>query len=252
MMDAPWRLDGQVALVTGGSRGIGRAVCRLLALLGAHVVINYREAADAAKAVARDIEAQGGGCELKAFDVADAAGVRSACREILDAHGRIEILVNNAGITRDQLFVRMKPEAWQRVLDVNLTGSYLCAKAVVKAMMKQRSGCIVNMASVAGLTGNPGQVNYSASKAGIIGLTKALAKELAAWNIRVNAVAPGYIETDMTEGLSDKVKEEILTFVPLQRFGTPDDVAAAVYYLVSPASRYVTGQVLNVGGGLYM
>jgi 3-oxoacyl-[acyl-carrier protein] reductase len=247
-----WNLEGQIALVTGGSRGIGRAVCQLLARAGVHVVINYQGAEEAAHSLAQELQATQGSCELKRFDVADLDQVRAACQEILDAQGRIDILVNNAGIARDQLLVRMKSQEWQRVLDVNLTGAFNCARSVVKPMMKRREGRIINMTSVAGLTGNPGQVNYSASKAGLIGLTKALAKELAPWKIRVNAVSPGYISTDMTEGLPSKVKEEILRLIPLERFGTPEDVASSVLFLASPASGYITGQVLNVGGGLYM
>ncbi len=247
-----WNLQGRIALVTGGSRGIGRAVCLLLAQAGAHVVINYQSAEDAAQTVAHEIRGGNGSCELKRFDVADLEQVQSACQAILDAHGRIDLLVNNAGITKDQLFVRMKSQEWQRVLEVNLTGAFNCARSVVKPMMKRREGCIINMTSVAGLTGNPGQANYSASKAGLIGLTKALAKELAPWRIRVNAVSPGYVSTDMTERLPPKVKEEILRLIPLERFGTPEDVAWSVLFLASPASGYITGQVLSVGGGLYM
>jgi 3-oxoacyl-[acyl-carrier protein] reductase len=252
MKDPGWNLEGQVALVTGGSRGIGRAISRLLAGAGVHVVINYQSAQKHAQSIYDEIHGAGGSCELKPFDVADADVVQRACKEILDARGHIDLLVNNAGVTRDQLFVRMKPQEWQKVLEVNLTGAFLCARSVAKAMMKQRSGCIINMASVAGLAGNPGQVNYSASKAGLIGFTKALAKELAPWGIRVNAVSPGYIQTDMTEQLPDKVKGEIRGLIPLQRFGDPQDVAWAVYFLASPASHYITGQVLNVSGGLYM
>lgn len=252
MRGPEWTQQGQVALVTGGSRGIGRAVSQLLAKAGAHVVINYQSAHGAAQSVLNEIQTEGGSCELKPFDVADMDQVQGACKEILDVHGKIDLLVNNAGITRDQLFVRMKPQDWRQVLEVNLTGAFLCARTVAKAMMKRRSGCIINMASIAGLAGNPGQVNYSASKAGIIGFTKALARELAPWGIRVNAVSPGYIQTDMTEQLPDKVKEEIRGLIPLERFGTPEDVAWTVYFLASPASNYITGQVLNVSGGLYM
>jgi len=241
-----------VALVTGGSRGIGRAVSRELALAGATVIINFQRAEESARKVAREIENSGGSCELLRFDVSEAEEVQYMCQDILKRHGRIDILVNNAGITRDQLFVRMKPEDWRRVLDVNLTGVFLCTRYVAKAMMKRRSGSIINMASVAGMAGNPGQANYSASKAGIIGLTKSLAKELAPWGIRVNAVAPGYIETDMTQALPDQVKEEVLGLIPQRRFGTPEDVAPAVLFLASPASAYITGQIINVSGGLYM
>jgi len=252
MPNSQWSLEGQVALVTGGSRGIGRAVSRELALAGATVIINFQRAEESARKVAREIENSGGSCELLRFDVSEAEEVQYMCQDILKRHGRIDILVNNAGITRDQLFVRMKPEDWRRVLDVNLTGVFLCTRYVAKAMMKRRSGSIINMASVAGMAGNPGQANYSASKAGIIGLTKSLAKELAPWGIRVNAVAPGYIETDMTQALPDQVKEEVLGLIPQRRFGTPEDVAPAVLFLASPASAYITGQIINVSGGLYM
>lgn len=243
-------LEGKVALVTGGSRGIGRAICLGLAGSGAYVVINYQSAHEAAQLLADEIKAAGGRCELRRFDVAQYDQVQQACQSILDAQGRLDILVNNAGITRDQLLVRMKPQEWKDVLEVNLTGAFHCARAVAKAMMKRRQGCIINIASVAGMTGNPGQANYSASKAGLIGLTKALAKELAPWNIRVNAVSPGYITTEMTEGLPEKVKEEILGLVPLKRFGSTQDVAFAVLFLASRWSEYITGEVLNVSGGL--
>jgi 3-oxoacyl-[acyl-carrier protein] reductase len=252
MAELSWNLEGRIALVTGGSRGIGRAVCQLLSRAGAHVVINYESAEEAARAAAEEIRSQGGRCELKRFNVADMDQVQGACQEIQETHGRIDILVNNAGITRDQLFVRMKAREWQEVLDVNLGGAFHCARAVAKSMMKRREGCIINMASIAGLMGNPGQANYSASKAGLIGLTKALAKELAPWKIRVNAVSPGFVSTEMTGQLSEKVREEILGLIPLSRFGSPDDVAWAVLFLASPVSGYVTGQVLNVSGGLYI
>ena len=252
MQGLGWNLEGRVALVTGGSRGIGRAVCQLLARAGAHVVINYQSAGEAAQTVSREIRASGGRCEIKPFNVAEMDQVQTACQEILDVHGRIDILVNNAGVTRDQLFVRMKPQEWREVMDVNLNGAFHCARAVAKSMMKRREGCIINMASVAGMTGNPGQVNYSASKAGLIGLTKALAKELAPWRIRVNAVSPGYVSTDMTARIPEKVKGEVLGLIPMNRFGTPEDVAWSVLFLASPASDYVTGQVVNVSGGLYI
>lgn len=252
MEDRVLNLSGQVALVTGGSRGIGRAISQLLARAGARVVINYQSSQRAAQELEEQILAQGGTCELKPFDVADPEQVQLACQEIQQRHGSIDVLVNNAGITRDQLFVRMKPEEWRQVMQVNLDGAFNCSRAVARAMMKKRRGCIVNMASVAGLAGNAGQANYSASKAGLIGLTKALAKELAPWNIRVNAVCPGFITTDMTDRLPGKVREEVLGSIPLARFGTPEDVAWAVFFLVSPASHYITGEVINVSGGLYI
>jgi 3-oxoacyl-[acyl-carrier protein] reductase len=214
------------------------------------VFINYQGAEAAARSISQEIRDGGGKSEPLKFNVADFEAVQGACQAIVETHGRIDILVNNAGVTRDQLFVRMKPQDWQQVIDVNLTGAFNCARAVTKSMMKRREGCIVNMASVAGLSGNPGQANYSASKAGLIGLTKALAKELAPWHIRVNAVAPGFITTDMTDQLPEKAKTEIKGLIPLDRFGTPQDVAWAVLFLASPVSQYVTGQVLNVSGGL--
>lgn len=247
-----WNLGDQVVLVTGGSRGIGRAISQLMARAGAHVVINYQSAQEAAQALAEEIRAGGGRCELKPFNVADPDEVQRACQEIHDRHGRIDALVNNAGITRDQLFVRMKTEQWRQVMEVNLDGAFLCSRAVARSMMRKKKGCIINMASVAGLAGNPGQANYSASKAGLIGLTKALAKELAPWSIRVNAVCPGFIATDMTGKLPEKVRQEVLGSIPLARFGTPEDVAWAVLFLASPAAHYITGEVLNVSGGLYI
>lgn len=252
MDDPVMNLSGQVALVTGGSRGIGRAVSQLLARAGAHVVINYQSSQKAAQELAEEILADGGSCELKPFNVADSEQVQLACQEIQNAHGSVDVLVNNAGITRDQLFVRMKPEEWRQVIQVNLDGAFNCCRAVARSMMKKRKGCIVNMASVAGLAGNAGQANYSASKAGLIGLTKALAKELAPWNIRVNAVCPGFISTEMTQKLSEKVKEEVLGSIPLGRFGTPEDVAWTVFFLASPASHYITGEIINISGGLYI
>jgi len=245
-------LSGQVALVTGGARGIGRAISQLLAGAGAHVVINYQSSQRSAQELAEQILSGGGSCELKPFNVADPDQVQLACQEILQTHGNIDVLVNNAGITKDQLFVRMKPEEWRQVMQVNLDGAFNCSRAVTRSMMKKKRGCIVNMASVAGLAGNAGQANYSASKAGLIGLTKALAKELAPWNIRVNAVCPGFISTDMTDKLPEKVRGEVLGSIPLGRFGTPEDVAWAVFFLVSPVSHYITGEILNVSGGLYI
>ena len=245
-------LEGQVALVTGGSRGIGRAVAVQLARCGAHVAVNYQSNASAAQEVIDTIQKNGGSAELKPFDVADLEQAQQACKEILDEHGRIDILVNNAGITRDQLFVRMKAEEWKAVIDTNLTGAFNCSRAVTKAMMKQRSGCIINMASIAGLTGNPSQANYSAAKAGLIGLTMSLAKELAARSIRVNAIAPGFIKTEMTDGLPDKVKEEGLAAIPMKRFGTTEEVAWIACFLAAPESAYITGQTINVSGGLYI
>lgn len=245
-------LKGQVALVTGGSRGIGRSISLLMAKAGAHVVINYQRSRDAALSVRDEIVSLGGSCELRPFNVADYDEVQRSCQEILDVHGRIDVLVNNAGITRDQLFARMKPDEWRQVMEVNLDGAFFCTRAVARSMMRRKSGCIINISSVAGIMGNPGQANYSASKAGLIGFTKALAKELAQWSIRVNAVCPGFISTDMTEGLPEKVRGEVLHSIPLARMGSPDDVAWAVVFLASPMGAYITGEILNVSGGLYM
>lgn len=244
-------LNGKVALVTGGSRGIGRAICSRLAQHGALVIINYNRSPEEAESLSREISKEGGDCQLKRFDVSDGDQVQKACEEILKEHGKVDILVNNAGITMDQLFVRMKEHEWRAVMEVNLTGVYHCCRALARPMMRRKGGTIINMTSVAGLGGNPGQVNYSASKAGVVGMTKALAKELAPWGIRVNAVAPGYIVTEMTQGLSEKVKEEILGLIPMRRFGDPDDVACVVLFLASEASRYITGEVINTSGGLY-
>lgn len=245
-------LEGQIAVVTGGSRGIGRAVSIRLAKEGAKVIINYITNEDSATETLREIEARGGKAEILRFDVSSFEKVQQVFRGVLDEHKRIDILVNNAGITRDNLFVRMKEVEWSRVLEINLSGSFNCCRAAAKSMMRRKTGKIVNISSIAGEMGNPGQANYSASKAGLIGLTKSLSRELANWGIRVNAIAPGYIETEMTEGLTEKVKEEVLKAIPLARFGKPDDVAEAVLFLVSNRSDYITGHTLNLSGGLYI
>lgn len=245
-------LEGQIAIVTGGSRGIGRAVSIRLAEEGASVIVNYQNNYESAIKTKREIEEKGGRAKILKFDVSNFQEVQNAFREILDEFKRLDVLINNAGITRDNLFVRMKEEDWSRVLSVNLGGAFNCCRAAAKTMMKQRSGKIVNISSVAGQIGNPGQANYSASKAGLIGLTKSLAKELAPWNIRVNAISPGYIETEMTDSLPERVKEEILKAIPLNRFGKPQDVAESVLFLVSDLSGYITGHVLNLNGGLTM
>ena len=245
-------LDGKCALVTGASRGIGRAVALKLAAEGAKVALNFAGNEAAANAVRQEIEAAGGQAILVKADVADEAAVQQMVLTVADAFGRVDILVNNAGITRDGLLARMKEEDWDAVLSTNLKGVFLTTKAVAKLMMKQRAGRVVNMASVVGVTGNAGQANYSAAKAGVIGFTKTVAKELASRGVTANAVAPGFIDTDMTSVLSDKAKEAALSGIPLGRMGTPEDVAAAVLFLASDQASYVTGQVLHVDGGMVM
>ena len=245
-------LHGKTALVTGGSRGIGRAICLRLAKMGANVYINYVSGAAAAETVQKEIIAAGGRAALLPFDVADAAAVGEAMKKLLAEAGSIDILVNNAGITRDGLLARMKEEDWDAVAATNLKGAFLCAKAVSKQMMKQRYGRIVNIASVVGFSGNAGQANYAAAKAGLIGLTKALARELASRNITANAVAPGYIVTEMTEALSEEARAKLQSEIPLAVLGTVDDVAGAVAYLVGPDGGYITGQTIHVNGGMYM
>jgi len=245
------RLDGQVAVVTGGARGIGKAICEHLGGAGAKLaVVDVVE--DAAQETAAALCSQG--MEAKAFvaNVADGESVSRMVNEVLAAFSRIDILVNNAGITRDNLLVRMKEADWDLVLDVNLKGTFNCTKAVARPMMKARYGKIVNIASVVGVMGNKAQANYSASKAGVIGLTKTAAKELASRNINVNAVAPGYIQTEMTEKLPDEAKQAFLTVTPLARPGTPEDVARVVCFLAGSDSDYVTGQTVHVDGGMVM
>ncbi|PSN14350.1 3-oxoacyl-[acyl-carrier-protein] reductase [filamentous cyanobacterium CCT1] len=244
-------LEGQVAVVTGASRGIGRAVAIALAAAGAQVVVNYARSSAAADEVVAEIAKGGGSAVAIQADVSQADQVDALIAGTLEKFGRVDILVNNAGITRDTLLLRMKPEDWQAVIDLNLTGVFLCTRAVAKIMLKQRSGRIINIASVAGQMGNPGQANYSAAKAGVIGFTKTVAKELASRGVTANAVAPGFIETDMTGDLGNT--EEILKFIPLGRFGQPEDIAGMVRFLAAdPAAAYITGQVFNVDGGMVM
>ncbi|MBS1261317.1 MAG: 3-oxoacyl-[acyl-carrier-protein] reductase FabG [Calditrichaeota bacterium] len=243
--------DGKVAWVTGSARGIGREIARRLAEAGATVVV-HDILADAARETAEQLRADGLSAGAVTSDVADAAQVDATLQTILDDYEHIDILVNNAGVTRDGLIVRMKDEDWDLVLRVNLKGAFLCTKAVARPMMKQRSGRIVNVASVVGIMGNAGQANYSASKAGLIGLTKSAAREFASRGITVNAVAPGYIETEMTAKLPTAVRENFLQQTALGRPGTPADVAAAVHWLASDAAEYITGQVLHVDGGMLM
>lgn len=245
-------LDGKCALVTGASRGIGKAVALSLAAAGARVALNFAGNVAAAEAVKAEIEAAGGVAVLVQADVSDEAAAQDMVKTAADALGGLDILVNNAGITRDGLLLRMKEEDWDAVLSTNLKGIFHCTKAAAKLMMKKRSGRIVNMASVVGLTGNAGQTNYAAAKAGVVGFSKAAAKELASRGITVNVVAPGFIETDMTAALSDAAKEGALAGIPLGRMGKPEDVADAVLFLVSDRASYITGQVLKVDGGMVM
>lgn len=245
-------LQGKIAVVTGGSRGIGRAICEKLGALGACVIVNYVSRPEAAQEVVEAIRQKGGDAKAVPFNVAAGQEVQEAFARILEEHGRIDILVNNAGITRDGLLLKMKDEQWDEVMATNLKGAFLCCRAVYRAMMKQRSGRIVNITSVIGFAGNAGQANYAAAKAGIVGLTRSLARELAPRGVTVNGVAPGYIITDMTSGLSEDITAKIKAEIPLGVLGEPDDVAGAVGYLVSEEARYVTGQFIHVNGGMFM
>jgi len=245
-------LEGKVAVVTGGSRGIGRAISLRLAEMGALVYINYVSRPDAAAETCKQVEGAGGRAAIIQFDVADGVQVQAAFKQVLDEAGSIDILVNNAGITRDGLLARMKDSDWDDVLATNLKGAFLCAKAVLKPMMKRKWGRIVNVSSVVGFAGNAGQVNYASAKAGLSGLTKSIAREVASRNITVNAVAPGYIVTEMTEAMTEEAQAKIKSEIPMAMLGTPEDVAGAVAYLVSEDGRYVTGQTLHVNGGMYM
>lgn len=243
-------LRDRVAFVTGASRGIGRAVAVRLAASGAAVAACAR--GDHAGGVAAEIAAAGGRAEALSADVTCAGELQAAVRAALDRFGRIDILVNNAGIARDQLLMRMKPEEWDAVIATNLTAAYSCTQAVLRPMLRQRWGRVVNVGSVVGQSGNPGQANYAASKAGLIGFSKALAQEVAARGITVNVVAPGFIETDMTAAIGDAAREALTARIPAGRLGQPEDVAAAVCYLASEEASYITGQVIGVNGGMYM
>ncbi|MDE5413002.1 3-oxoacyl-[acyl-carrier-protein] reductase [Alkalihalobacterium chitinilyticum] len=245
-------LNGKVALVTGASRGIGKSIALELAQNGAKVAVNYAGSKEKAEAVVSEIVANGGEAIAIQADVADSDAVQSMVKEVISTYGSLDILVNNAGITRDTLVMRMKDEDWDAVLNTNLKGVFLCAKAVTRQMMKQRSGRIINISSVVGVLGNAGQANYVAAKAGVIGLTKSLARELANRNITVNAVAPGFIETDMTDQLTDEIKESMLSQIPLSKLGQPQEIARVVRFLASEDSSYMTGQTLHVDGGMYM
>ena len=245
-------LAGKVAVVTGGSRGIGRAICLHLAGLGAKVVINYVSRPEAAEETKAQVEANGGECLVVKFNVADTSEVQDAFKKITDECGRIDILVCNAGITRDNLLIKMNEEAWDEVMAVNLKGAFNCIKAGCRPMMKQRWGRIILITSVVGFSGNAGQANYSAAKAGMVGLTRTSARELASRGITVNCVAPGFIDTDMTSDLPEAIKEKMLAEIPLGAFGQPEDIANAVSYLASDGAGYVTGQAIHVNGGMLM
>ena len=246
------RLQGRVALVTGGSRGIGRAVCVRLAQEGARVFVNYARGADAAQETVKLCQEAGAEAEALGFDVADSAAVDQAMDQIKSKAGKLDILVNNAGIAHDGLLLRMKDEEWQQVIGTNLSGAFYCARAASKLMIKDRYGRIVNVSSVVGEMGNAGQVPYVSSKAGLIGMTKAIARELASRGITTNAVAPGFIETDMTNNLDEALKAEHFKTIPLSRYGQADDIAAAVAFLASDEAGYITGHTLSVNGGMYM
>jgi len=241
-------LEGKIALVTGGSRGIGRAICLRLAKMGALVYVNYVSRPEAAEETNKLIESEGGSAEIVGFNVADTGTVQAAIKEI----GAIDILVNNAGITRDGLLARMKEDDWDAVLTTNLKGAFTCSKAAARSMMKKKWGRVINITSVIGFAGNAGQANYAAAKAGLLGFTKSMAREYSSRGITVNAVAPGYIITEMTENLPEEVQEKILSEIPMASLGTVDDVAAAVAFLAGEDSRYITGQTLHVNGGMYM
>jgi 3-oxoacyl-[acyl-carrier protein] reductase len=245
------QLANQIAVVTGAGRGIGRAIALTFAAEGAEVVCLSRTAENSQK-TAEEIRALGRKAWAHAVDVADAAAVAAAGKRILADTGRVDILVNNAGVTRDGLLMRMSEADWDAVLDTNLKGAFLLTKALSRAFLKQRSGRIINVASVVGLLGNAGQSNYAASKAALIGFTKSVARELASRGVTVNALAPGFIETDMTAGLSQELRAKVLDSIPLHCFGRPEDVAQAALFLAGPAARYVTGQVLKIDGGLVM
>ncbi len=244
--------EGKVALVTGGTRGIGRAIAFAFSRLGVDVCITGRDPARVAEAAEGLSGEASRAVKGLAMDVADREAVEAAVKAFVQERGRIDILVNNAGITRDNLLMRMKPDEWESVIATNVNGLYYCSQAVLRPMIRQRGGRIINMSSVVGLTGNPGQANYATSKAAILGFTKALAREVASRQITVNAIAPGYIETDMTSGISEDARKLLFDSIPMQRIGRPEDVAAAALFLASEGAGYVTGQVLSVNGGLYM
>ncbi|KIL47683.1 3-oxoacyl-[acyl-carrier-protein] reductase [Jeotgalibacillus campisalis] len=246
------KLQGKTALVTGASRGIGREIALELARNGANVAINYSGSKERAEQVAEEITGFGREAFVIQANVGEADQVQNMIKETISRFGSIDILVNNAGVTRDNLLMRMKDDEWDDVININLKGVFLTTKAVTRSMMKQRSGRIINISSIVGVTGNPGQSNYVASKAGVIGLTKSTAKELSSRGITVNAVAPGFIETDMTDKLTEDIQDEMRKQIPLARFGSPSDVAKVVLFLSSDDASYMTGQTLHVDGGMVM
>ncbi|MFD1705849.1 3-oxoacyl-[acyl-carrier-protein] reductase [Siminovitchia sediminis] len=246
------RLEGKVALVTGASRGIGKAVALALAEEGANVVVNYAGSTGKANETVSEIQAMGREAVAYQCNVSDSEAVQAMVKDTVAKFGKLDILVNNAGITRDNLLMRMKEDEWDDVIDTNLKGVFLCTKAVTRQMMKQRSGRIINMASIVGVIGNPGQANYVAAKAGVIGLTKSAARELASRGITVNAVAPGFITTDMTDQLTDEQKDAMLKQIPLEKFGQASDIANTVVFLASDEAGYITGQTIQVDGGMGM
>ena len=245
------RLAGQVALVTGGSRGIGAVIAGRLAQDGAKVAVNYQASGEAAGRVVQAITDAGGEAAALAGDVSLEQSAEALVKEVLERWGRIDILVNNAGVTRDRLLLRMTPADWDRVLEVNLRGAFLCTKYAMPHLIRRRQGRIVNISSVVGLSGNPGQANYAASKAGLIGFTKAVAREVASRNITVNALAPGFIDTGgMVDQMTEEARRQVLTRIPMERFGSAEDVAEAVSFLCGPGAGYITGQVLTIDGGM--
>lgn len=245
-------LEGKIALVTGSSRGIGRAIALALGKKGVNVAVNYAGNEQKAEEVVQELQALGVNAIKIRANVADEQDVKAMIKEVTKEFGRLDILVNNAGITRDNLLMRMKVEEFDEVIETNLKGAFLCTKAVTRTMMKQRYGKIINIASIVGVSGNPGQANYVAAKAGLIGLTKSTAKELATRNILVNAIAPGFITTDMTDVLTEDQKDAILSQIPLEKLGEPEDIANVVCFLASDEAKYITGQTIHVDGGMVM